>query len=251
MDWVEPFYSRQSRLFGPPGIADYDRESAAAIERLCGPGTKRILELGAGAGGAAAAMADLGHDVLAVEISPPRASYARQLAQQPRAGRIAVLEADFYSVQIDQRFDLVCYWLGFGVGSDEDQRRILRRVAQEWLAPDGCMLLDVYLPWYWAHHAGEEMVVEPAHAVRRRTFDALQCRFVEEWRDSDNPGEIWSQTIRCYTPADFRLLLEGTGLTLQALEMSGRTYDVEMSHTPEWPTLREEDSYIAQLVAAQ
>ena len=250
MDWVEPFYSRQSRWFGPPGIADYDRESAAAIEQFCGPGKKRILELGAGSGGAAAAMADLGHDVLAIELSPVRAANARTLAEQPRAGSVTVLEANFYTASLPERFDLVCYWLGFGVGSDADQRRLLRRVAREWLAPGGCMLLDVYLPWYWSRQAGEEQPFEAVQAVRRRLFDPLRCRFVEEWWPAGHPDERQAQSIRCYTPADFLLLLDGTGLELRAVEIAGERLDPAGEHTNRWDALRDEDSFMAQLALA-
>jgi len=56
MEWVKPFYSRWSVLLGPFGILVHHRARAASIRRLCGGGPKRILELGAGAGGAAAAL---------------------------------------------------------------------------------------------------------------------------------------------------------------------------------------------------
>jgi len=41
-----------------------------------------------------------------------------------------------YDVDIGGPFDAVCYWDGFGIGDDQDQRRLLRRIAG-WLAPDG------------------------------------------------------------------------------------------------------------------
>ena len=144
MDWVESFYSTRSRWFGPTGIFAEHRARAADIKRLCGPGPKRILELGAGSGSTAAAMADLGHAVVAVELSPVRVSVARDLAKNRPS--VAVLEADFYSVDLQGSFDVVCYWDGFGMGSDDDQRRLLRRVRHEWLAPAGTMLLDVFSP---------------------------------------------------------------------------------------------------------
>ena len=86
MDWIEPFYTKRSEWMGPTGIFPSHRARAASIERYSGAGKKRILELGAGAGGTAAAMADLGHSVTAVELSPLRASFARELAQERRQG---------------------------------------------------------------------------------------------------------------------------------------------------------------------
>ena len=110
--WTGEFFcSTRSRWFGPTGIFEEHRVRAADIERLCGPGWKRILELGAGSGGTAAAMADLGHTVAAVELSSVRAVHARDLAKsRPNA---TVLEADFYVVNLQGRFDVVGYTTGF------------------------------------------------------------------------------------------------------------------------------------------
>jgi protein-L-isoaspartate O-methyltransferase len=127
MDWAKRFYTRRSKWFGPTGIFPEHRARALEIERLCGRGRKRILELGAGTGGTAAAMADLGHEVVAIELSPVRAVFARELAAQGRTS-LTLLEADFYTVDVPSQFDVVCYWDGFGVGSDADQQRLLRRV---------------------------------------------------------------------------------------------------------------------------
>jgi protein-L-isoaspartate O-methyltransferase len=84
MDWVKEFYTRKSEWFSPTGVLEHHHARAANSERLCGPGVKRTLELGAGAGGTATAMADLGHTVVAVEQSPLRSAYAKDLAKTPR-----------------------------------------------------------------------------------------------------------------------------------------------------------------------
>ncbi|MFN5457566.1 MAG: hypothetical protein ACK5BX_41150, partial [Bradyrhizobium sp.] len=34
-----------------------------------------------------------------------------------------------YTIELAGRFDVVCYWDGFGIGSDADHRRLLRRIA--------------------------------------------------------------------------------------------------------------------------
>jgi predicted RNA methylase len=56
----------------------------------------RILDLGVGPGRTAAALADAGHNVVAVELNPTDAGYARELLKTPRKGRLEFLEADFY-----------------------------------------------------------------------------------------------------------------------------------------------------------
>lgn len=158
MDWVERFYSTRSRWFGPTGIFAEHRARAADVKRLCGPGAKRILELGAGSGGTAAAMADLGYTVVAVELSSVRAQFARDLAKS--RPNLTVLEADFYNVDLQGRFDVVCCWDGFGMGSDDDQCRLLQRVSREWLEQAGTMLLDIFSPLFWSSLAGRQERIE-------------------------------------------------------------------------------------------
>lgn len=228
MDWVKPFYTKKSEWFSPTGILEYHRARAATIERLCGPGMKRILELGAGDGGTAAAMADLGYTVIAVELSPLRVEHAQELAKEPRKGSITILEADFYTVELEGKFDVVCYWDGFGVGSDADQRRLLQRVSTDWLASDGCMLLDVYNPLPWISIAGREKRVEGLIELQRRNdFDPIRCRFIDQWWPASHKTQAITQSLRCYTPVDFVLLLEGTGLVLHSIEVAGKALDVE------------------------
>lgn len=69
MDWALEFYTKQNQWSGvyEEPINDDHRLKAGWIAELTGPDKKRILELGAGGGQVAAAMADLGHDVIAVE----------------------------------------------------------------------------------------------------------------------------------------------------------------------------------------
>ena len=74
MDWIEPFYTKRSAWMGPTGIFASHRARAASIERYSGAGKKRILELGAGAGGTAAALADLGHSVIDGVLNPAACS---------------------------------------------------------------------------------------------------------------------------------------------------------------------------------
>ena len=85
MEWAKRFYTKQSawsRLYERRGlqILDGDRRRVAAVERNAGPGAKRILELGAGGGWTAAALADSGHTVVAIEIETASAANARALA---------------------------------------------------------------------------------------------------------------------------------------------------------------------------
>ena len=139
---------------------------------------------------------------------PAAGRLSHALAKSPRPGSLTVLEADFYTVALDGLFDVVCCWEVFGLGSDADQRRLLRRIAQEWLAPDGCVLVDVYNPIRPAHDAGATERLAPlagvpgsVEMVERCHFDPVHCRWIDEWEPTAAPEQALAQAIRCYTPA--------------------------------------------------
>lgn len=234
LDWIEPFYTQAGIWWGEdPQAEGVHAARVATVARLCGPGRKHILDLGTGPGATAAALADAGHAVLAVELSPARAAYAAKLAELPHAGSLAVLQADFYGAPIVERFDLVCLWETFGLGSDADQRRLLRRIATEWLAPGGSALVEVYSPFRPARDACTAERLKPLRGVpgsvemwERCHFDPLHCRWIDEWEPTAAPEQALAQTVRCYSPADLLLLLEGTGLSLTHAEVEGAPLDV-------------------------
>ncbi len=220
MDWVRPFYANQHAWLGTAGIdgaADAD-ERGARLHRILPP-PARVLELGAGRCETAVALARAGYRVVAVELIPEAAEAGRAAAAaELPPGVLDVHAADMYAIDLDRSFDVVAYWDGFGIGTDDDQRRLLRRIAG-WLERDGAALIEVYTPWYWAEAAGHETDVGPAR--RRYGFDPVGCRMLDAWWTMDAPGTRVVQSLRCYAPADLRLLLEGTGLRLDLIEPGG------------------------------
>lgn len=213
MDWIPEFYDRQDEWTGiyTGPVREHHRAKVALLgerRRL------RVLELGAGGGQHAAATADLGHDVTAIELVPRLAANAADLAARPRKGTLGVYEGDFYTIDVPGSFDVVCYWDGFGVGTDDDQRRLLKRI-REWLKPNGEALIDVYTPWHAASTVGAQQ--EWGGARRRYDFDAEGCRWLDTWWPVDDEREAVTQSLRCYSPADLRLLLSGSGLILSTI----------------------------------
>lgn len=245
MEWVETFYARQDAWLGvyTGPVSETDRKRAATVGRLAGPG-KRVLELGAAGGQTSFALAEAGHSVVAVELVPTAARHARELARAAPPGALTVLEGDFYTAQIEGPFDVICYWDGFGIGSDADQQRLLGRVAS-WLAPDGYALIDVNTPWYWASAAGHEM--RWPNVVRRYDFDAEGCRLLDHWWPPDAEDQAVTQSLRCYSPADLSLLLAGTGLRLAAVEPGGAVNYATGTFTEQVP-LRQAMQFLAKLV---
>lgn len=220
MEWVEAFYTKQDEwsgcYTGQPGPGDHQRAQlvTAALAGQMG----RVLELGAGGGQSALATAQLGHEVTAIEVVARLAAHARTLVMQAAPGTLRIMEGSFYTLPLSATFDVICYWDGFGVGTDAQQRLLLQRMAR-WLAPAGTVLIDLYTPWYWARVAGRQMATSAF--MRQYDFDADSCRMLDHWWHAERPTEPVTQSLRCYSPQDLRLLLEGTGLVLAQVEAGG------------------------------
>ena len=84
---------------------------------------------------------------------------------------------------------------------------------------------------------------------RRCYFDPLYSRWIDEWEPVDAPEKALAQTIRCYTPVDFLLLLEGTRLTLKHLEVDGQALDFTSEAVTTSGPLMDTYSFLVQLVA--
>jgi SAM-dependent methyltransferase len=256
-DWVKDFYTQAGVWWGadPHDDPSDHKARAAIVERLCGPGKRRVLDLGAGSGFTAAALAEAGHSVVGVELNPTDVGYAQELLTLSRQGSLSTLEGSYYTIELDGRFDVVGWWEGFGLGSDAEQRRMLQRIAREWLAPGGCALIDVYSPVRAARHAGEEVHLEALEGVpgsvamiERCHFDPVYSRWIDEGQPIAEPDKALAQTIRCYTPMDLLLLLEGTGLALKRIEVNGCEVDFSTNQITLSGPLTEAWGYLAQLI---
>ncbi|WP_249999281.1 cyclopropane-fatty-acyl-phospholipid synthase family protein [Actinoplanes sp. M2I2] len=254
MDWVEGFYSRTGAWWGraEARIGERDHRRLALLHEHAGVGPRRVLELGSGYGTTAAVAARAGHSVTAVEISD-RVDYAAAFVKDVGSGDLTVVKDDFYAVRLEGQFDVVCYWNGFGVGSDADQRRLLGRVVTDWLRPGGVALIDVFNPFVWARWDGdtEHKVADPEHGYEHElfeqtVFDPVTCTAIDTWWEAGRPDDKISQSLRCYTPADLELLIAGTGLHLTAISVGEQT--ISLARQPGWhPLLREHHEYLAVL----
>jgi SAM-dependent methyltransferase len=255
MDWVADFYSRTGHWWGEAeaGMGPRDLARVEVFQTRFGDGPRRLLELGCGYGNTAAAFADAGHEVTAIELTD-RADYAAVHVDRRGAERLRVIRGDFYEVAVEGRFDVVAYWNGFGVGSDADQRRLLSRIASEWLGPEGAALIDVFNPLVWAGWDGDVETLRPdpergyhRELTQRIAFDPVSSTAIDTWTDAADPEREISQRLRCYSPADLRLLLEGTGLVLDAVIVDGEALDLEAEHFGDAASLRNHHEHLAVL----
>ena len=208
-----------------------------------GAAEKTLLELGSGGGQNAAAAAEAGFQVTALEILPELCQSARRFCREDLAGSLKIINTDFYCYQPEKYFDIITYWDGFGTGSDRDQRHLLQ-LLQSWLNPDGFVLLEVYTPWYWARQAGKTQNLKGI--LREYGFDASGCRLLDTWYPEGEKSQAVTQSLRCYSPADLALLLENSKLEITRVEPGGAVDEENGQYLEEVP-LGKAMQYLAKL----
>ena len=245
MSWTQHFYQRQNDLTGiyTGGIQAHHIQKVDLVKHQA-PTTKTILELGAGGGQVACASALAGYDVTAIELVPSLANHIQHLANQHHMQNIRIINDDFYRVTVGEKFDLITYWDGLGIGSDEEQLQLLRRCSS-WLKPGGLILMDVMTPWYWAKASGQSMTFGEAH--RSYGFDPETCRLLDTWWHSDSPDNRVTQSLRCYSPADLKLLLKETNLELAEIAEVGGALDFTTGHYSAHTELHQAMSFVAKI----
>ncbi|QHE50989.1 cyclopropane-fatty-acyl-phospholipid synthase family protein [Pontibacillus sp. HMF3514] len=248
MEWANQFYSKmfswaESETTGI--FNDLREDLVDKLEVYVDQPIEHILELGAGSGQFAVAAAKRGYKVTVIELVPKAINLMKKLASEHGVeNNLHIIEGNFYKVDVQGPFDVVCYWDGFGIGSDEDQQRLLNRVSQ-WLKSDGMALIDIYTPWYWAKVAGEEMKL--GHIARRYNFDPVGCKMVDTWWHKNEPESKVTQYLRCYSPADLNLLLKESDLHLDKIQVGGEMDYESREFIPE-TILERAMSYLAKLV---
>ncbi len=246
MDWVKKFYSTQNNWFDIylGDIEDSHYLRADLVNNLTNQEEKKILELGAGGGQTAIALAELGHQLTSIELLEESVAHAKELAHY-YATPMQIIQGDFYTVPLPQKFDIVCYFDSFGIGSDQDQILLLQRIS-EWLQPDGCAIIEIGSTWYWGG-IGHNKTLDLGDGSRHYSFDAITSRLVDKWWQNKQPENSIYQYLRCYTPADLQLLLRDTGLKLEQIEAGGKIDYQQMKFIPKVP-LSEAMTYYVKLV---
>jgi len=248
MEWVKDFYKKQSNFLKDCYLCDVDdfaKEKVSIIEKILDKKITSILDLGAGGGQNAIAMTLKGYSVTMIELLEEFTTHAKKLAEEHNQD-LKIIQGDFYKVKLDQVFDLITYWDGFGIGTDEEQRLILKRIAS-WIKNDGIVLIEVYTPWYAGYSEGKEMSF--GDVKRRYGFDPLNSRWLDNWWKVGDEDQVIKQSLRCYSPADFKLLIEGTGLKLDKIEPCLQ-YDGGERLYPGIEKLGKSITYLAKMVKA-
>ena len=167
----------------------------------------------------------------------------RRLADNKRLD-LRVIEGNFLDVDLRERFGLICYWDGFGVGADWQQQTLLGRI-KTLLQPHGHAFFEVYTPWYWAQEAGRQSRVGSYR--RLAEFDGRHCRMLDTWWPEGSYQARITQSLWCYAPADLEALARAEGLTMEGLTPGGAADHCGTAYISPVP-LEKAMSYEADLV---
>ncbi len=122
-----------------------DEQVAWLHEQVLGGASARVLDLGCGPGFYAIRLANLGHHVTGIDISPASLDYARDAADTAGVS-CQFVQGDIRNLSSDIGYDLVMQIYGvFNVFRREDAARLIRRCAEA-LLPGGQLLLEVARP---------------------------------------------------------------------------------------------------------
>lgn len=241
------FYRKQNEWskFYYRDVNDTDFEKVRWVKEKSTHSISKILELGAGGGQFSIAAAKNGYAVTALEIQLQFTTHIKKIKEDESLTTLSVINDDFYIVKFDEKFDIICYWDGFGVGEDKDQKRLLGNVSS-WLTSEGCVFIEIYTPWYWATKA-VGVTNDMGDVIRTYQFDADACCLVDTWYLKNDPTSKTSQRLRCYSPADLRLLLENIDLRIDEI-YSGGHYDFDSGQYLEQVPLHQAMTYTVKLV---
>lgn len=226
--WVLPYYKLQFELMDSQIEFKMEKELAAQtyeIHEQVGKPFTSMLDIGAGSGMLARAMSKRGTEMTTLELVPELVEYARSISDNS----ITILCGDFYTIELDQQFDVVSYMDGFGVGDDTDQLHLLKRISG-WLKDDSCALIDIYNPVYWRKISGQKMRFDKAE--REYGYDVDNERMLDTWWHPEQPENALTQSLRCYTVEEISKLCEKAGLKIEAIFPGGAMDYDEWVYSP-------------------
>lgn len=214
-EWAKDFYKSQYQMFGQYSDENYVEEQCSKIKAQVS-GIKKVLELGAGNGQLAAVLSNFVDSVTAIELIEEMVNDAQAL----ELSNVNYICGNFYHISLNETFDLVLYVDGFGIGTDEEQVSLLKRI-RAWLNNDGVALIDIYNQRHWEKAAGVRMALGN-NVMREYSFDHAAALMIDSWWHQGNEADKISQYLKCYTPTEIEQLCRMAGLKIERYFPGGK-----------------------------
>jgi len=229
-EWIKSFYDSAVEWWGESW---YDGENLKSrldiVKKFASVKDKRILELAAGTGETAAYFCDHGYSVFALDICRRNIEIMTNL--QKERPNLRVAEGDFLKISLNEQFPTVCMFESFGLGSDKEQQQLLKKVSEKWLIPNGILILDVYHPFGPIQASGTKRELDKLENIpgsvdmtEYSNYDPIKSRWIDIWEPKNDKESRKIQSIRCYAPADFILLAENCGLSIEKMLYNGKEF---------------------------
>ena len=182
----------------------------AEVEAIHGaiPAGASILDLGAGVGRYATALAKLGHPIVAVDHEPA------MLDGLASVEGVEPVVADIVDLALGRRFDAVL--LASHLVDDDDLGPAALAVAHDHVTPDGQVIAETYPPGLdWEGRVGRRSVVGPVGiTITRARVDGARLEATVRY---DLDGRTWDQpfTTRLLDDVTLAARLADAGLVLE------------------------------------
>lgn len=217
-DLFDALYPRLLAPFHPPAHA---RREVGALRELLGLAQdERVLDLGCGWGRHATLLADAGHDIVGLDLSPALLRLARD--EDPLRSRLRLVAGDMRSIPLaSASFDVVLNLAtSLGLFLDDGGAEAALREAARVLRPGGRLLLEgMHRDDVVAGFAPRvQWTLDDGTKVRaRRRFDALRGVSHERlrWRGPLGAGEK-RHALRVRSATELARLVEAAGMTVRA-----------------------------------
>ncbi|NTU58755.1 MAG: methyltransferase domain-containing protein [Chlorobiaceae bacterium] len=237
-EWFEDWFSNPLYL-----KVYHHRDSAEAelcvetILRITGTPTnslRPVLDIACGAGRHAIAMAHLGLQVTANDLS----AFLLGLAEKEAENRGLDIEftcSDMRSISLEREFDLIVQlFSSFGYfETDEEDQAVIRNVA-EMLSPEGWYVLDLINPQYLKKHIvlrTEKSVDTLSITEERELTDRNVCKTITI-KDVNGDECSYSESMRLFSPAEISTLLESENLEVKFIAGDYRGHEFQENTSP-------------------
>src|SRR5436305_5997140 len=235
MEWWEDIYNRQIYFDlyeeADTQLAEQEVQQVVALLQL--PDGASILDLCCGYGRHSIKLAQRGFKVAGVDISEKQIQHAREEAEKTHI-QLDFQVADARKLSLQEAFDVVLnMFVSFGFFKDDNENRQVLQGVFKALKPGGKLLID-----FWNREkeirdfqptTGEK--IRDIIVLKEWQFDALAGRL--NWTNTvifpDGKRESWDHSVRAYTVAELKALVEDAGLKFEAVygSLAGEEYTID------------------------